>query len=55
MLELWEMQSTPSLASLPGPPWPRVVPLDKILSMGHIELFGIKTKSKQLAYAKMNC
>ena len=24
-LELWEMQSTPSLSSLPGPLWPRVV------------------------------
>ena len=29
MLELWGMQSTPSLPSLPGPHWPRVVAPDK--------------------------
>ena len=38
MLELWEMQSTPSLPLLPGPLWPRVVVPDKILSVGLIEL-----------------
>ena len=32
MLELWGMWSTPSLPSLPGPLWPRV------LSMGQIKL-----------------
>ena len=36
MLELWGMQSTPSLPSLPGPLWP-----GRILSMGQIELFDI--------------
>ena len=34
MLELWGMQSTHSLLSLPGPLWPRVVAPDKVLSMG---------------------
>ena len=29
MLELWVMQSSPSLQSLPGPLWPGVVALDK--------------------------
>ena len=38
MLELWEMQSTPLLASLPGPLWPEVVAPDRVLSMGQIEL-----------------
>ena len=28
MLELWRMQSTPSLPSLPGPLWPGVVAPD---------------------------
>ena len=38
MLELWGMQSTPSLPSLPGPLWPRVEAPDRVLSMGQIEL-----------------
>ena len=38
MLELWGMQSTPSLSSLPGPVWPEVVTPDRVLSMGQIEL-----------------
>ena len=38
MLELLEMQSTPLLPLLPGPLWPGVVALDKVLSMGQIEL-----------------
>ena len=38
MLELWGMQSTPSLPSLPGPLWPGVVALDRVLSMSQIEL-----------------
>ena len=29
MLEPWRMRSTPSLPSLPGPLWPRVVAPDK--------------------------
>ena len=37
MLELWGMQSTPSLPLLPGPLWPGVVALDRFLSMGQIE------------------
>ena len=38
MLELWGMQSTPSLPSLPGPLWPRVVAPDRVLSMSQIEV-----------------
>ena len=38
MLELWGMQSTPSLLSLPGPLWPWVVAPDRVLSMSQIEL-----------------
>ena len=41
MLELWGMQSTPSLPSLPGTLWPGVVAPDSVLSMGQIELFDI--------------
>ena len=37
MLKLWGMQSTPSLPSLPGPPWLGVVAPDRVLSMGQIE------------------
>ena len=38
VLELWGMQCTPSLPSLPGPLWPGVVALDRALSMGWIEI-----------------
>ncbi len=38
MLEFWEMQSTPSLPSLPDPFRPRMVAPDRVLSMGQIEL-----------------
>ena len=41
MLELWGMQCTPSLPSLPDPLWPGVVAPDRVLSMGQIELFDI--------------
>ena len=41
ILKLWGMRSTPSLQSLPGPLWPRVVALDRVLSMGRIEVFDI--------------
>ena len=34
MLELWGIQSTPSLPSLPGPLWPGLVAPDRALSMG---------------------
>ena len=34
VLELWGMQSTPSLPLLPGPLWSRVVAPDRALSMG---------------------
>ena len=38
MLELWELQRTPSLPLLPGLLWPRVVAPDRVLFMGQIEL-----------------
>ena len=38
MLELWGMRSTPSLPSVPGLLWLWVVALDRVLSMGQIEL-----------------
>ena len=38
MLDHWGMRSTPSLSSLPGPLWPRVVAPDRFLSRGQIEL-----------------
>ena len=41
MLELWEIQSTPSLPLLKCPLWPGVVAPDRDLSMGQIELFDI--------------
>ena len=47
MLELWGMQSTPSLLSLPDPLWPGVVAPDRVLSMSQIEI--------KCTYAKMNC
>ena len=40
VLELWGLRSTPSLPSLPGPLWPGVVPPDRALSMGYIELIA---------------
>ena len=38
MLELWGMQYTPLLPSLPGPLWPGVVVPDRALSIGQLEL-----------------
>ena len=38
MLGFWGMRSTPSLPSLPGPLCPRMVALDRALSLGQIEL-----------------
>ena len=34
MLELWEMQSNPSLSSVPGLLWPRLAAPDRVLAMG---------------------
>ena len=48
MLELWEMQITPSLPLLPGLLCPGVVALDK----GHI--YELK-RTKLHTYAKLNC
>ena len=41
MLELWRRRINPSLASLPAPLWREVVAPDRVLYMGHIELFDI--------------
>ena len=41
MLEVYGMRSTHSLPSLPGPLWAGVVALDRVLSMGQIELNSI--------------
>ena len=41
MQELWGMWSTPSLLSLPGPLWPRVVAPDSVPSMGQKELNSV--------------
>ena len=38
MLELWGMQSTPSLSLLPGPLWLGVVAPNRVLPIGWIEL-----------------
>ena len=38
LLELWGMRSTPSLPSLSGPLWPRLIAPDRVLSMCQIEL-----------------
>ncbi len=40
MLEIWRMQCTPSLPSLPGPLWPGVGAANRVLSMGQIELIS---------------
>ena len=48
MLELGEMQSTPSLQSLSGPLWPRVVAPDRVLSMGHLNVCKWMTDVKLL-------
>ena len=54
MLELWGMQSTPSLPSLPGPLWPRVVAPDRALSMGQIEL-NLSTDAKLNHLKHLKC
>ena len=38
---LWGRRRTPSSLSLPGPLWLGVVALERVLSMGKIELFHI--------------
>ena len=42
MLELYGIQSNPSLPSLTGPLWPGVGVPDRVLSISHIELFDIQ-------------
>ena len=54
MLALWRMQSSPSLPSLQGPLWLRVVVPDRVLSTVQVELLNIKTVCKQMTKAKLN-
>ena len=66
MLELWEMQSSLSLPSLPGSLWLGVVAPDRVLTMGQIELNcvlmlslitgnGIVLIFNMCTYVKLNC
>ena len=41
MQELWEIRSTVSFLSLPGPLWLEVVLPDKVQFMGQMEMFDI--------------
>ena len=65
-MELQGMQSTPSFPLLPGSLWLRVVALDRVLSMGQIELNHILMLNwiawnrtvlifKKHTYAKLHC
>ena len=38
ILEIWRIRITPSLPSLPGLLWPRMVAPNRVLSMGQVEL-----------------
>ena len=42
ILELWGMQSTPLLSSIPGSLWSGVVALDRALYTGEIELNTVR-------------
>ena len=42
------MSSNPPLLSLPGQIWPRVLALDRVLSMDQIEMLTFKLKAKKL-------
>ena len=60
MLELWGMQSTPLLPSLPSPLWPEVVAPDKgsIYGLNRTKPwfeFTVFFAFKQRIYAKLNC
>ena len=52
ILELWRMQSTPSLPLLPGLLWTRVVAPNSVLSMGQIEL---NSSFESLLFLHLNC
>ena len=56
MLELWGVQSTPSLPSLPGSLWPGVVAPDSVLSNRHIELNCTHAKFLEIRlFWHLNC
>ena len=46
MLELWGMQSSPSLTLFLGPHWPEMVAPDRALSMGWIDLTAYLCKNE---------
>ena len=52
LMELWGMQSTPSLPSLPGSFWPGVVAPNRILSVGQIKL---NCSFESLLFLRLNC
>ena len=54
MLELWGMQSIPSLPLLPGPLLSGVVAINRVESMVQVDMFDIQTECKQMTYAKTN-
>ena len=53
VLEPRGMQNTPSMPSLPVPLWPGVVAIDKVLSMGQIELNCV-IKRQQISSSYMD-
>ena len=59
ILELWGMQSNPSLRSLPDPLWPRVVAPDRVLStkpwFREFTFFFFFFAFKLRIYAQLNC
>ena len=57
MMELWEIWSTPSLSSLPGPLWPGVVAPDQgpIYGSNRTKPWFLEFAFKQRTYAKLNC
>ena len=52
-MEIWGIWNILSLSLLLGPLWLRVVSLDRVLSMGQIDLFNIQTVCKQMTYAEL--
>ena len=57
ILGLQGMWSTPSLPSLPGPLWPGVVVLDRVLHIGQIELncYDAQLNCLKLTIFTLNC
>ena len=49
------MVSTPSLPSLPSSLCPGALALDKVKSIGQMELFDINNECKRMTSFKLNC